>query len=302
MEKEGEEEEKGRMRTDRVSSLLISLLALAGVSSAGILPDGFLPAAGGPKNPCSEVATATTTVTVEAIRQTVTATTTYTVSSVATCSAVGVPAPVVTGNYLNDNGGNAGNTNVDVNVANCLSDEQAKSIVDAFKKILTSPDRSVAKSTADQIIADEFLETSDSVNSLNGLPVSISLPFGFSVRFTKGYLIFLGPRLTNSSPGDQQQLGSTTFPSKDAFVNAMGHAPAIPTMTTLDVFHMCGRIAWYWSATAVKGTVAGDVRGFTVFYVTPDQQQVSMAMMEFNSLHWAKLLGWKVGKPDGSVY
>lgn len=153
------------MRSDTVSSLL-SLLALAGMSSAGILPDGFL--SGGPKNLCAEAATATTTVTVEALRKTtVTATTTYTVSSMPTCSAVSVPAPVV---QSFSPSGNTGNTNS--NAATCLSDEQAKWIVDSFKTILTHPDRSVAKSTAVEVIADEFLETSDSVNSLNDIPVS----------------------------------------------------------------------------------------------------------------------------------
>lgn len=56
--------------------------------------------------------------------------------------------------------------------ASCLSNAQATSIVEAFKTILTDPDRSVVNATAQALIADEFMETSDSINSLAGLPVS----------------------------------------------------------------------------------------------------------------------------------
>lgn len=131
------------MRFDTFTSLLV----LAGTTSAGIL-DGF------PKNFCTEATTVTNfaTITVEAMHQT-TVTTTYTVTSTPSCAGAQYPASS--------------------NTAACLSDEQTKWIVDSFKTILSHPDRSVAKSTANGLIADEFLETSDSINSLSGLPVSL---------------------------------------------------------------------------------------------------------------------------------
>lgn len=130
------------MRFDTFTSLLV----LAGQTSAGIL-DGLS------KNLCVEATTMTNavTVTVEAMHQT-TLTATYTVTNTPSCAATQCP--------------------LSSNTAACLSDEQTKWIVDSFKTILSHPDRSVAKSTADELIADEFLETSDSINSLSGLPVS----------------------------------------------------------------------------------------------------------------------------------
>lgn len=96
-------------------------------------------------------------------------------------------------------------------------------------------------------------------------------------------------------------MGNTTFASKESFVKAMASGPAIPGLTTLDVFHTCSRILWYWSASVIKGGVE-EVRGVSVFYSTADKKQVNMAMVEFNSLAWAKQMGWKITRPDGSLY
>lgn len=54
----------------------------------------------------------------------------------------------------------------------CLSDQQAAFIVKTFKSILTNPDRKGAIATANIIIADKYVETSDSINVLAGYPVS----------------------------------------------------------------------------------------------------------------------------------
>ena len=64
-------------------------------------------------------------------------------------------------------------------LAACLSDEQATDIVISWKTILTQTDRSVANETAQKLIANEFLGTSNSINSLSGLEVS-TLPHGLS--------------------------------------------------------------------------------------------------------------------------
>jgi hypothetical protein len=96
-------------------------------------------------------------------------------------------------------------------------------------------------------------------------------------------------------------LGNATFSGKDAFITATVKAPPISLLTTLDIFHDCSRIAFYWAATGV-GSGAEEVRGVDLLYLTDDRSQINMAMTEFNSLAWAKDVGWKIQKTDGTQY
>ncbi|KIW70331.1 hypothetical protein PV04_02610 [Phialophora macrospora] len=153
-----------------------------------------------------------------------------------------------------------------LSVGACLSDTQATSIVSIWKTILTDPDRNAAGSTAQRLITDEFLGTSDSINSLAGI-----------------------------------SLGNATFSGKDAFITATVEAAPISLLTTLDIFHDCSRIAFYWAATGV-GSGALGVRGVDLLYLTDDRSQINMAMTEFNSLAWAKNVGWNIRKTDGTQY
>ncbi len=97
------------------------------------------------------------------------------------------------------------------------------------------------------------------------------------------------------------QLGNYTYPSKTAFLDTIVKAAAIPEVTTLDIVHDCGRIAWFWAGTGI-GSGLQQVRGMYLLYLTPDRKQVSMALVELNSLAWAKDDGWRISRPDGKVY
>ena len=57
----------------------------------------------------------------------------------------------------------------------CLNDEQANFIVAAFQSILTNPNRQSANVTAQTLVADNYVETSDSINTLAGYPASAPL-------------------------------------------------------------------------------------------------------------------------------
>ncbi|KIW34940.1 uncharacterized protein PV07_01677 [Cladophialophora immunda] len=179
-------------------------------------------------------------------------------------------------------------------VLGCLSDAQATNIVSAWKTILSSPDRASASATAQALIADEYLETSDSINSLAGNSVRLTTKAFLSILFFK-----------HSSSPDQsvtwKQLGNATFSGKDSFIAAVLNNPPIPLLTTLDVFHDCSRIAFYWAASGV-GSGAEDVRGVDLLYVTEDKEQIIMAMVEFNSLAWAKDVGWQIVRANGTKY
>lgn len=72
-------------------------------------------------------------------------------------------------------------------IPGCLNDAQAAFVLKQFKSILTNPDRGAAVQTANILLSDKYVETSDSINVLAGQPVS------------KPYLYLYSPkkRLTN---------------------------------------------------------------------------------------------------------
>jgi len=132
----------------------------------------------------------------------------------------------------------------------CLTDDQAYSLVQQFKSILTNPDRSAANATAQVVIADGYVETSDSINSLAGYP-----------------------------------LGGPSFVGKETYSTGITYAPAIPTMEDLLIFHDCQYITWYWLAFGI-GDGAEEVKGINIFNTTADRTQISMDYLEFNSIAW----------------
>jgi len=78
----------------------------------------------------------------------------------------------------------------------CLSDAQATSIVDSWKTIITHTDRNAANATAQKLIAEEFLGTSDSISSLAGSSVSLNMLLVLPVSHISISLTI--PRRTNS--------------------------------------------------------------------------------------------------------
>lgn len=55
--------------------------------------------------------------------------------------------------------------------SHCLSDQQATFLVNTFKGMLTNTDRNGANKTAQILLAEGFVEESDSINILAGYPV-----------------------------------------------------------------------------------------------------------------------------------
>ncbi|KIW78127.1 hypothetical protein Z517_07960 [Fonsecaea pedrosoi CBS 271.37] len=144
------------------------------------------------------------------------------------CSCLGITAPTYT----------------------CVSSAQATNIVNTFASFLTAPQAPDFAAKANALLADNFTDTSDSINFLAGYP-----------------------------------LGSTTFPSKAAFIGGQGAQPPIPTLTTLDIFFSCNKIAWRWVAQGI-GSGQYAVKGIDTFTITPSGQ-ISQVFAEFNSAAWA---------------
>ena len=58
--------------------------------------------------------------------------------------------------------------------SSCLSGPQATSIVTRFESLLTGPQAPSSNATASELLAENFTDTSDSIDSLAGYPVSYS--------------------------------------------------------------------------------------------------------------------------------
>lgn len=69
------------------------------------------------------------------------------------CSCLGVPVPTYT----------------------CLSSPQATKIVKSFAYLLTAPQATDFATKADSLLADNFADTSDSINWLANIPVRASV-------------------------------------------------------------------------------------------------------------------------------
>lgn len=161
----------------------------------------------------------------------------------------------------------------------CLNDAQTMWIVQNFKSILTNPDRKAAAKKAGVLLDDSYTETSDSINVLAGEPVS-------HVSITTTIIACL----------TQIQQGAVSFGSKQAFIDGVTGAPAIPVMNDLDIFHDCNKIAWQWLVDNLAMDVS-PVKGFNKITVDPRTGVVKSNDIEFNSIAWGRDLGWTCSAP-----
>ena len=112
------------------------------------------------------------------------------------------------------------------------------------------------------------------------------------------------------------QTSNVTYPDLTTFLAFLATAPPVPEMTTLDVFHDCNRIAWYWAAI-LNGSTSGkkEERGVSLLYTIEcgmadlsdgvvnlvgtvvgkedayGGRKVNMLMWEFDSLGWGEAGG-----------
>lgn len=135
-------------------------------------------------------------------------------------------------------------------------------MVQAFVSLLTDYSQDVAEA----LLAANFQDTSDSINFLEGAP-----------------------------------LGSTTFPSKQAFEEGQSEQPAIPSFTVLNIDAITceGVVAWRWLAELGQD----EVKGINIFYATKTGEgnyggwQISQNFSEFNSAAWVVDIGGTCAAP-----
>jgi len=140
----------------------------------------------------------------------------------------------------------------DVRHDTCLHPDDVETLVAAYVRILSNWNDDDAK-----YLADNFVDTSDSINILAGIP-----------------------------------LGSPTFPTKEAFIEHQHTQPDnLPLVITHKSPYSCDEIALVWQATF--GAAQKQVRGLTVVGATKDKGywQIKTIDVEFDSIAYLLDIG-----------
>ena len=146
---------------------------------------------------------------------------------------------------------------------NCISQYTADTLVSEYIGVLSHQDTDLGtpNQTAQAILDDNYSETSDSILSLEGLP-----------------------------------LGTVTFSGKDAYIASTLGAPPVTGINTIAVYPICpDKILWQWLFTGI-GSQQYEVKGFNLFQIT-SAGQINQTYVEFNSFAWALDTGYTITFP-----
>jgi len=146
----------------------------------------------------------------------------------------------------------------------CLCDSDADVIANDFAQLISN----YSASFANDVLAADYTDQSDSVNSLIDGGTTSPIP-----------------------------LGSLTFASKAAFLQGQSGQPNIP-FTLLQTWHTCDTVIIRWVANP---GAAQQVQGFDALIVEPSTNstqpyQIKTTYGEFNSAAWFVDLGFKLVK------
>jgi len=151
----------------------------------------------------------------------------------------------------------------------CLPNYIAGEIVNSFLSLISAYNGAVA----DNLLADNFVDTSDSINYLAGIP-----------------------------------LGGPTFPAKVAFEQGQGSQPPVPvSLLNIDAVTCDGVIAFRWVGFPAIASL--EVKGINILYtvnngdtnaVGPSGWQISQVFSEFNSAAWIVDLGLPCNPPPAA--
>jgi len=146
----------------------------------------------------------------------------------------------------------------------CLNWDTANYLATSFQSLIVA----YSSTVADKVLADDLLDYSNSILSLQGLPLT----------------------------------GAPAFPSKAAFEQGQGSQPSVPlVILAIDAFN-CQNVTFRWNANFGG---ANSVNGMTHLTASnsqgqKDTWQISVIYTEFDSLAWWKAIGGTVTPPPSS--
>ncbi|EMF09223.1 uncharacterized protein SEPMUDRAFT_110745 [Sphaerulina musiva SO2202] len=147
----------------------------------------------------------------------------------------------------------------------CITPEEGQEWLEKFISILshTTPD---IDQTANELIADQYLEVSNSIFSLQGKKLSVE---------------------------------SVSAPNKEAYLQGITHTPPIQSIQTKDIIIGCDKLVWSWSFGHVGAGVYPQ-NGINIFHLIRNagQLQADRLDLEFDSIAW----GLNTGELESVTY
>ena len=139
----------------------------------------------------------------------------------------------------------------------CLKPADTEALVAAYQRLIAA----YKPEDADKYLTANFIEYSDSINSLAGIP-----------------------------------LGSPTFPNRDAFKAAQASNPPFPLAFQGEPAVACTKISLIWSGVFGKGN---PVRGIAILETIKEGEEwkISRLDTEFNSIAWLLDIGGLINLP-----
>jgi hypothetical protein len=89
-----------------------------------------------------------------------------------------------------------------------------------------------------------------------------------------------------------------TSNTKEEFIQGLPYVPSVPSIDTMDVFHLCTKVLWRWRFNLSPLPV----RGMNVFQVNPVSKQIEINYVEFNSAVWMYDMGYTGCKPNATTH
>src|SRR5436309_1953486 len=89
-----------------------------------------------------------------------------------------------------------------------------------------------------------------------------------------------------------------TSNTKEEFIKGLPYVPSVPSIDTMDVFHLCTKVLWRWRFNLSPLPVCG----INVFQVNPVTKQIETNYVEFNSAVWMYNLGYTGCKPNATTH
>ncbi|OCT45885.1 hypothetical protein CLCR_00064 [Cladophialophora carrionii] len=144
----------------------------------------------------------------------------------------------------------------------CLTKDAATALAEGFQGLIVA----YTDANADALLADNLVDFSNSIKSLQGFPVD---PF------------------------------TPVFPTKEAFKQGQGAQPSVPLeILAIDAFN-CQNVTLRWDANFGNGNLVAGITHLTASNSQgkPDTWQISAIYTEFDSLAWFKAIGGTVTPP-----